>query len=414
VLIDPMRDWRTLLATPRFRALWIALVCGNLGSWSMLAALPILVAERFDAGSALVLALGWRILPKILLAPVAGILLRRFGAVRVACCAMVGEAALTVMLPWCEAFAWLQVLIVAIGALDVFMMPGLLALRGTVAPEGLELATNSLCSTADRFGKMMGPAIGGVAVLTGFAPAFLCFAIMIVAAAVMVTRLPEPILPASPRGSRMLALPKEFWRMLRGDRALVGLVTCAVTYTVMLGGLRPFLFWANREWFGAADNAWAGLITAQGLGAIIGAFAAGGFNRALSRSLSAYTLTMLTGFIEAVLHVLLLAVPNGDTGFRIAMVILAVAGVPEAISTAAWFTVLQRRLSIDRQLVFLAFTAPMWDCAFAVGLLSAGLHAGGALSLAPWWAILSLTATLPIVPLLLRDATRGSPRAAAT
>ena len=237
-----MGDWKTLLLTPRFRGLWIALVCANLGSWSMLAALPILVAERFGAGTALVLSLSWRILPKILLAPVAGVLLRRFGPARVACLALLGEAALTATLPWCRDFTVLQVVIAGVGALDVFMMPGLLSLRSTATPAGLELAGNSLCSMADRIGKTVGPAVGGLAVLAGFGPAFAGFALAIAIAAAPVSRLPRPAQESALHKWRVVSLPGEFWRMLRADRVLIGLLICAVSYMVMLGGLRPFLF----------------------------------------------------------------------------------------------------------------------------------------------------------------------------
>src|SRR5258708_39179514 len=95
-----MGDWRLLLAAPRFRGLWFALLCANLGGWSVMAALPILVAERYGAGGALVLSLSWRILPKIVLAPVAGALLPRLGAPRVAYVALLAEAVLTAALPW--------------------------------------------------------------------------------------------------------------------------------------------------------------------------------------------------------------------------------------------------------------------------------------------------------------------------
>src|SRR5512147_2126123 len=105
-----MYDWKILLAAPRFRALWLTLICNNLGSWCVLAALPILVAQRFGAGSELVLSLGVRILPKILLAPVSGEVLRRFGAVRVASLALGGVGALTMLLPWCTDFVLFQVL----------------------------------------------------------------------------------------------------------------------------------------------------------------------------------------------------------------------------------------------------------------------------------------------------------------
>jgi hypothetical protein len=407
-----MGDWKALLAVPRFRALWFALLCANLGSWSVLAALPILVAERYGAGGALVLSLSWRNLPKIVLAPVSGALLRRFGAPRVACLALAAEAVLTGALPWCDDFVALQVVIAGIGAVDVFMMPGMMALRGTVTPEGFEFAGNSLCSMADRIGKTVGPAIGGIAVIAGFVPAFLGFGIAIGLAAVPVAGLPRARPDAPMHGWSFVALPGEFWRMLRGDRTLIGLLVCAATYMTMLGGLRPFLFWANREWFGASDTAWTGLMAAQGAGAVIGALVAGTFNRALLRRASAYTLTLVAGGLEGFGHLLLVFCPFGAAGTWAAMGILATTGIPEVVSTATWFTVMQQRLSPERQGLFLAFTAPMWDCAYTVGVLSAGLHAGGMLDLTPWWIVLSLIATLPILPLIAWDA-RSKPRAAA-
>ncbi len=406
-----MRDWKTLLAVPQFRALWLALLGANLGSWSVLAALPILVAERYGAGGALVLSLSWRILPKIVLAPVSGTLLRRFGAPRVAGLAVAAEAVLTGTLPWCDNFAVLQIVIAGIGALDVFMMPGMMALRGTVTPAGLELAGNSLCSMADRIGKTVGPVIGGLAVTAGFAAAFLGFAVAIGAAAVALAWLPRPRPEATSGGWSFIALPGEFWRMLRADRMLVGILVCAVTYMVMIGGLRPFLFWANREWFGAGDTAWTGLMAAQGAGAVIGALVAGTFNRALLRRASAYTLTLVAGMIEGFGHLLLVFCPSGVAGTWAAMAILAVTGIPEVISTATWFTVMQQRLAPERQGLFLAFTSPMWDSAYAIGVLSAGLHAGAMLDLAPWWMVLSLIATLPSLPLIVWE-TRRRPRAA--
>ena len=111
-----MRDWAILLRTPRFRALWIALLCNNLSSWCVMAALPILVAQKYGAGTELVLSLGLRILPKFLLAPISSGLLRRFGSVRIAWCALAADAIATACLPWCDNFAVLQVAIAAIGS----------------------------------------------------------------------------------------------------------------------------------------------------------------------------------------------------------------------------------------------------------------------------------------------------------
>ena len=396
-----MHDWKILLGAPRFRGLWLALVCNNLGSWCVMAALPILVAERFGAGAELVLSLGLRILPKILLAPISGGLLRRYGATRVASCALAAEGVLTVFLPWCHDFLLLQVCIGAIGTLDVFVNPSLLSLRGPSTPPGLSMAANTLCSVADRFAKIVGPIIGGIAVLGGFVPAFLGFGLAIFLAAIPVALLPTPEAAPAEKQS-FIASPMEFVAMLRGDRIMTGLLIAAVTYMVMLGGLRPFLFWANRDWYGASDTAWTGLLAAQGVGALIGAVVAGLFGRRLQHLTSAYTLTLVTGILEGVLHLALLLAVSGTQ----AMIVLAAASIPEILSTATWFTAMQERLTPQQQGIFFTFAMPVWDCAFAVGVMSAGLHANGSLSLTAFWALVSLSATLPLVPLLLLHGSR--------
>jgi hypothetical protein len=400
-----MQDWKTLLTTPRFRSLWLALVCNNFGSWCVMAALPILVAERFGAGSELVLSLGLRILPKILLAPIAGGFLRRYGAIRVAACALAAEGILTASLPLWHTFVYLQMVIAAIGTLDVFVNPSLLSLRGPSTPDGLSMAANTLCSVADRAAKIVGPIIGGLAVLGGFEPAFLAFGAAILFAAVPVSRLRIAAEPPAER-QRFIASPMEFVAMVRGDRVLTGLLIAAVTYMVMLGGLRPFLFWANRDWYGASDTAWTGLLSAQGVGALIGALAAGMLGRRLQKWMSAYGLTLVTGILEGALHLALLLTVSGTQ----AMLVLAAASVPEILSTATWFTAMQERLTPPQQGIFFTFAMPVWDCAYALGVMSAGLHANGSLGLGPFWALVSLSATLPLLPLLAMHGWKTAPR----
>ena len=393
-----MNDYRALLRAPRFRAFWLALLATNLGSWCVIATLPILVAQRYGAGMVLVLSLGLRIVPKVLLAPLAGGLLRRFGPARVASSAMAAMAVLTAGLPWCDNLILFQAVIGAIGTIDLFINPGLLALRGSVTPAGLSMAGNTMFSVADRAAKVAGPALGGVLVLAGFAPGFAAFAAMTALAAIPVARFSAPRDAGSQGETGSLA---GFARIVRGDRRIVGLLVASVTYMVMLGGLRPFLFWANRDWFGASDTAWTELLVAQGAGALIGAVVSALFVGRFLRGMSAYTLTMVTGIMEGAIHLLLLFAHSSVQ----AMAILALAGIPEIISTSAWFTAMQERLAPARQALFFTFAAPMWDLFFALGIASAGLHAQGLLSLSGYWAMVSLIATVPLIPLLGRGGT---------
>ena len=390
-----MNDYAALLRAPRFRAFWLALVCNNLGNWCVIATLPILVAQRYGAGLVLVLSLGLRIVPKVVLAPLAGGLLRRFGAARLASTGILAMAALTALLPWCDNLILLQAVIGTIGTLDLFILPGLLSLRGPVTPPGREMAGNTLCSVAGQAAKVVGPALGGVAVTAGLAPAFAGFALLIALSAIPVFSLAVPADLPERRGQA--GSLSRFLRMIRTDRQIAGLLIESVTYMVMLGGLRPFLFWANRDWYGASDSAWTGLLVAQGAGALIGAVASALFVSRLLRRMSAYTLTMLTGIIEGTFHLPLLVATTSTQ----AIVILALAGIPEIISTASWFTAMQARLAPAEQALFFTFAAPLWDMFFAVGIASAALHAEGIVSLSSYWALVSLTATLPLIPLLI-------------
>jgi Major Facilitator Superfamily len=398
-----MHDYQALIAAARFRNFWFALFCNNLGSWCVIATMPILVAERFGAGIVLVLSLGLRILPKVILAPVAGGLLRRLGAALVASTAMLGMAVLTALLPRCNNLVLLQVFIGAIGALDLFIMPGLFSLRVPVTPPGLEMAGNTLCTVAERVGKIVGPAIAGLAVTAGFNAAFAGFAVLIALSAIPVARLAVP--PNVPAARAQTGSLIGFLRMIRTDRQVAGLVIASVTYMVMFGGLWPFLFWANRDWFGASDAAWTGLLAAQGGGALIGALASALFLSRLLRDIAAYPLTLLTGMMEGSILLLLLLAQTSTQ----AIVILALAGIPEIISTAAWFTALQSRMVPNQQALFFTFAAPLWDLFFAVGIASAALHAEGMLSLSAYWALMSLTPTLPLVPLLAIYLRHASP-----
>lgn len=393
-----MPDWLLLLRNRRFRGFWLALLCGELGEWCLIASLPILVAQRFGAGMELVLSLGLRVLPKLVLAPFASRLLTRFGAARTASVAMAVMGILTAVLPFCRTLPILQVLIALIGTLDLFVLPGLFTLRASVTPAGLEMSGNTLCSIADRGAKVAGPVLGGLATVGGLVPAFTGFGALLLLSAIPIARLPDV------RGTRDgpgLTL-RGYVRLITTDRQIAGLLISVNAYLILIGGLRPFLFWANRDWFGGSDTAWTGLLAAQGAGALIGAVAAALLGQRLTRAISPYRLMLLAGLAEGLSFFLLLLVHTPAQ----AMLVLGLAGIPEVVSAAAWFTAAQMRVPADRLGAFYTLSAPLWDVFITIGIASAGLYAGGVLSLSAYWAMLAVIATAPILPLMIvRDRT---------
>lgn len=387
-----MNDYKALLAAPRFRVFWLAQLTDSLGSWALMAAIPILIAQRYGAGMALVLSMGVKILPKLLLAPLASHLLRRFGPSRVAGTAMIVGAIPIAVMPWCDNLVLTQVLIAAFGALDVFAVPGFLALRGAVTPPEQSLAGNTFCSAADRFAKMAGPALAGVLVLAGFGPAFGIITLLLALPGIAVFYLDVPAEVDSSGASTL----RGYIALIRGDWAVVALLAETFGYIVLVGGLRPFLFWANRDWWGGSDIGWSSLLTAQGAGALIGALVTAVLGGWMKRTMTSYTLSMVTGILEALAFLMLLTARDLPQ----AIVWLVLAGIPEIMSASSWFAALQERLTPGQQAAFYAYTTPLWDMCFAVGVASAGLHAEGLVSLSGYWALMGIIAILPCVPAL--------------
>jgi hypothetical protein len=312
---------------------------------------------------------------------------------------MTATGVLTALLPWCRDFLVLQAAILAIGVMDVCVIPALLALRAPVTPRGLEVAGNSLFFSADRVAKFAGPALAGVAITAGFTIAYLAFGVALLLAAGAILSLPAapPTNDAEPmQGASMLAVLRDFVTMLRNDPVLVALLLCAVPYMVTFGGMRPFLFWANAEWFGASDTAWTLLLAAQGIGGIAGVLLSGMFTRALLRAMPVYELMLVASLLEGLSHVALLFA----TGTFSAVILLILGGIPEMLGYATWFACIQDRLRPDRQAVFYCMQQPLMDSASALGVASAGLHSQGVMTLGSYWLVLSLFSILPVVALI--------------
>jgi predicted MFS family arabinose efflux permease len=391
-----MHDYITLLSTRGLRRFWLGLALDHLGTWATLAALPILVAERFGIGTELVASIGIRLLPRILLAPFAGALLRRRGARPVAAVSIAAVGALTILPPWCESFLLLQVVILLTGTLDVVAMPALHLMRAELTPRGLELPGNTLFQSAGQLAKLLGPLVGGLAAATlGATAAFALFGGAMLFAALVIA-LSGARGATTSESVRPLAVIAEFRDTLRRDPLVASTLLLAVLYLVMLGGMRPFLFWANAEWYGGAPAAWTALLAAQGLGSLIGALLCGALARGLQRQMSVYELSLVFSLIEGGSHFILLLAGTATQ----AVGILLAGSVFEMVANVAYFTLIQQRLSQARQASFYALSTPLFDLAFALGVVSAGAHAVGALSLAEFWFALSLFSTLPAAVLL--------------
>lgn len=389
----------SLWKSAAFRRVGFALIFYSFCSWMLVAALPLLVTQRFGTGAELVGSLALRLAPRILFAPVAAGLIRRFGPRLPVCTGLIVTVLCLFALAVVERAGTLQVVVLVIGLADTLVVPGLLALRAAVMPADRNMEANTTFQTIDRLAKIFGPPAAGLMLTVTSAPAaFLALAGgHLVAAIILGQGVGEPgqarPRPASATKSGLL---REAVATMRENLMLWALVLPALGYMISLGALQPFLFWLNHDQFGLGPAMWTVLLAAQGAGAVIGALVSNRLARMLIDDQSLLTAYLVASLLEGVTTLALVFAPT----HALATVMLIVGGIPEMVAFAAYFTLIQHRLSLERQAVFYALSLPLMDLFMVAGVLTGTLHSGGWMTLRQFWFVASAGAILPVLPFL--------------
>jgi NRE family putative nickel resistance protein-like MFS transporter len=171
-----------VLAIPAFRRLWLEQLGSQLGEAIALVAMPLLVYGLTGSAELLSLIFTLQLLPRVVLAPIAGILADRLDRRRIILGADLARAGLVALLPFADR-TWqiaLLAMLVAIG--NALARPAELAAVPMVVSPGQLVPALSVSQVAASIVRIVGPALAaGVIAATGPRPAFglqsLCFLI---------------------------------------------------------------------------------------------------------------------------------------------------------------------------------------------------------------------------------------------
>ena len=172
--------FRGVLAIPAFRRLWLAQLGAQLGEAIALVAMPLLVYGLTGSAELLSLIFILQLLPRVVLAPIAGMLADSLDRRRIMLGADLARAGLVALLPFTDS-AWqvaLLAMMVAVG--NALARPAELAAVPMVVPPGQLVPALSVSQVAASIVRIVGPALAaGVIAATGPRPAFglqsLCF-----------------------------------------------------------------------------------------------------------------------------------------------------------------------------------------------------------------------------------------------
>ena len=171
---------RDILAVPAFRRLWLAQVVAQLGEAVALVALPLLAFAMTNSAELLSLIYVLQLIPRIILAPITGVIADRLDRKRLMIICDLARMALVAVMPFTREAWQVGVLAVLIAIGNAFARPAELAAVPMVAPPHLLVPALSATQVAGSVVRVIGPALAGAIItLAGPGPAFgaqaLCF-----------------------------------------------------------------------------------------------------------------------------------------------------------------------------------------------------------------------------------------------
>jgi MFS family permease len=270
------------LRSRNFALIWSAALVSNVGSWMQTVALGVLVFARTDqpGWTGLVAAAGF--LPIGLLAPVGGALADRLDRRRWLIVTTLAEMTFATVLAVLAATRHdppgvLVALSFLGGASGAIGFPAYQAMVPDLVPTEDLLGAVSLSSAQFNLGRVIGPALAGLTLLTHnyglvFGINAASFAATVVA--LIMVRLPKPIPSADSVGmvARIVAGARAA-RDEPGCRAAIGLIALVALLASPFIALVPAMAGALDRSGVSTSVATAILVTAQGVGAVAGALA---------------------------------------------------------------------------------------------------------------------------------------------
>lgn len=262
-----------------FALVWSAALVSNIGSWMQTVAVGVLVTALTDQARWTGLVAAAAFLPIGLLAPVGGAMADRVDRRRWLLATTVGETLFAALLAFLVATghatpAGVTLVVLAGGCMTALGFPAYQAILPDLVEREELLGAISLGSAQYNLGRVVGPALAGLVLAAGsYSWAFVLNAASFAAvlAALVFVRIP-PSPPDVEEGSLRRRIATGARAALAEPGCRLAIATIAVT-ALLLSPFIALIPAVALKLFDAGDSGTSVLVTAQGIGAVVGALA---------------------------------------------------------------------------------------------------------------------------------------------
>ena len=280
-----------MLAIPAFAWLWLSQVSTQLGESVALVAMPLLVYGLTGSAELLGAIFVVQLLPRVILAPIAGMLADRLDRRRIMLIANLARAALVTLLPFTDAPAVIALIATLVAVGTALSDPAEMAAVPAAVPPGLLVPALSASQVATSVVRVGGPALAaGVIAMAGPGPAFWVQALCFLFAAGCVWRLSLPPVAREATDAGFVAEARreiaEGLRVVRDNPVVRGITAVEILWQLVFASLvvGVLVYVEETLRLGAASASVFSLLTAAfAAGTALGALAARRVERRIGR-----------------------------------------------------------------------------------------------------------------------------------
>lgn len=262
-----------LIRNRRYFPLWLGQLISNLGDTLHYIALVVWVYQRTGSSLAIAGTVFFEVVPVVLLAPVAGVVIDRLPRKAILVAADVARAVLVLALLLTTEQWQVYGIVAALAAAGTFFNPAVNATLPTLLSADDLLAANSVAWSTGRFVQIIGSAVAlGVIETVGAEAAFVFNAGTFLVSALLLLLLPVP--PGRKVETRgwhaYVADARAGVRFARHDRFVSRLVLVQALASLSVGATSALLVVLAQEHYQLPPGGFGSFILAIGVGALLG------------------------------------------------------------------------------------------------------------------------------------------------
>ncbi|MET8326192.1 MFS transporter [Streptomyces sp. NPDC005181] len=261
-----------MFSRPGYRRLWAARTASAWGDAVATVALSLLVLDLTGSGLGVAGVVAAEIVPVLLLAPFAGVVVDRLSPVKVMVAADVARILLAAALPLAAgSVPAIYALAFGMSAASAFFNPAAASVLPALVDEEELIAANSGIWTAAVLSQIvLAPAAGVVVALIGYGPAFWINAASFAASAAVLARLRLPRPPAEAARAGWWHQAREGVAVLAGHRVLRALAAGQALAALSAGATGALLVVLIRQRLGMGPAGYGIALACIGAGAALG------------------------------------------------------------------------------------------------------------------------------------------------